>query len=86
VKINIYKLRRVESTSLLNTGKKNLIMQSISKYPLIRILLALLTVGLISTAIALELLPEDLAKVYVIPVLVSALFTSVAQASIYKKY
>ena len=61
-------------------------MQSISKYHLIRIVLALLTVGLIATAIAFELLPEDLAKVYVIPVLVAALFTGIAQASIYKKY
>jgi hypothetical protein len=49
-------------------------------------ILALLTVGLIATAIAFELLPEDLAKVYVIPVLVGALFTGIAQTSIYKKY
>jgi hypothetical protein len=48
--------------------------------------LALLTVGLIATAIAFELLPEDLAKVYVIPVLVAALFTGIAQASILKKH
>lgn len=61
-------------------------MQSISKYHLIRIILALLTVGLIATAITFELLPEDLAKVYVIPVLVGALFTGIAQTSIYKKY
>jgi len=61
-------------------------MQNISKYPLIRKVLTLLTVGLIATGIAFELLPEDLAKVYVIPVLVAALFTSIVQASIYKKY
>jgi hypothetical protein len=61
-------------------------VESISKYPLIRIILGLLTVGLIAAAIAFELLPEDLAKVYVIPVLVGALFTGIAQASLYKKY
>ncbi|HEY1248857.1 MAG TPA: hypothetical protein VGE97_07720 [Nitrososphaera sp.] len=61
-------------------------MQSISKYPLIRIALALITVVLIATAIAFELLPEEVAKDYVIPVLVAALFTGMAQASIYKKY
>ena len=60
-------------------------MQSISKYPLIRIILALLTVGLIGAAISFELLPEDLAKVYVIPVLVGALFTGIAQISVSKK-
>lgn len=61
-------------------------MESISKYPSIRVILILLTVGLIAAGIAFELLPEDLAKVYVIPVLVAALFTSLAQASLYKKY
>ncbi len=61
-------------------------MQSISKYPLIRIAITLITIGLIATAIAFELLPEDVAKAYVIPVLVAALFAGIAQASIYKKY
>jgi hypothetical protein len=62
------------------------VVQSIAKYPLIRLALALLTVGLISTAIAFEFLAEELAKVFVIPILVSVLFTTIAQASIYKKY
>ena len=61
-------------------------LQSVSKYPLIRMMLSLLTVGLTVAAIAFELLPEVLAKVYVIPALVAALFTGIAQASIYKKY
>ena len=61
-------------------------VQSVSKYPFIRIVLSLLTVGLTVAAIAFELLPEDLAKVYVIPVLVAALFTGITQACIYKKY
>jgi hypothetical protein len=64
----------------------NFVVQSISKYPLIRVVLALITVGLIATAIAFELLPEDVAKDYVIPILVAALFASITQASIYKKY
>jgi hypothetical protein len=61
-------------------------VQSISKYPLIRIILSLLTVGLTAAAIAFELLPEDQAKVYVIPVLVAALFTGIAQISISRKF
>jgi hypothetical protein len=61
-------------------------MQSISRFPLIRLALALLTVGLIATAITFEFLAEDLAKVFVVPILVCVLFTSIAQASIYKKY
>lgn len=61
-------------------------MQSILKYPTVRIILGSLTVILITTAIALELLPEDLSKIYVIPTLVAALFTGIAQISIYKEY
>jgi hypothetical protein len=61
-------------------------MQSISKYPVIRLTLGFLTVGLIATAIAMELLPEDQAKVYVIPTLVAALFAGIAQTSMFKKY
>ena len=49
-------------------------------------ILGSLTVILVATAIVLELLPEDLAKIYVIPILVGALFTGIAQISIYKKY
>jgi len=47
----------------------------LSKYPLVRVIMGLLTVVLISTAIAFEVLPEDLAKIYVLPILVAALFT-----------
>jgi hypothetical protein len=61
-------------------------VQSISRYPLVRLILGLLTVCLIGAAIALELLPENEAKVYVIPVLVAALFTGIANTSIYMKY
>jgi len=61
-------------------------VQSVSKYPLLRVILGLLTVVLVAIAIALELLPEDLAKIYVIPVLVAALFAGIAQNYIYKKY
>jgi len=61
-------------------------VQSFSKYPVVRVILGLLTVLLIATAIAFELLPEGLAKIYVIPILVAALFTGIAQTYVYKKY
>jgi hypothetical protein len=61
-------------------------VQSISKYRLTHIVLGLFAVGLIAAAIAFELLPEDEAKIYVIPTLVAALLTAIAQTSIYKKY
>ena len=61
-------------------------MQSISKYPVIRLIFGVLTVGLIAAAIAMELLPEDEAKIYVIPTLVAALFAGIAQTSVFKKY
>jgi len=61
-------------------------VQSISKYPLIRIALGILTIVLIATAITSELLPEEEAKVYVVPILIAALFSCIAQTSIYKKY
>lgn len=52
-------------------------MQSLSKYPLIRIALVILMFGLIAAALAMELLPEEQAKIYVVPTLVAALFTGV---------
>jgi hypothetical protein len=61
-------------------------VQSISKYPLIRIALGIFTVALIAGAIISELLPEEEAKVYVVPILIAALFACIAQTSIYKKY
>jgi hypothetical protein len=61
-------------------------VQSISKYPLIRVILGILTVALIAGAVAFELLPEEVAKLYVVPTLVAALFARIAQTSIYKKY
>ena len=48
---------------------------------IVRIILWLIAVGLVATAIAMELLPEDEAKVYVIPILVAALFACIAQYS-----
>jgi hypothetical protein len=49
-------------------------------------MLGILTVALIAGAVTFELLPEDEAKIYVIPTLVAALFACIAQTSIYKKY
>jgi len=49
-------------------------------------MLGILTVALIAGAVTFELLPEDEAKIYVIPTLVAALFACIAQTFIYKKY
>lgn len=59
-------------------------MQSISRYPLVRIMLSVVSIGLIAVAIGMELLPEGEAKVFVIPTLVTALFAAVGLLSISK--
>jgi hypothetical protein len=59
-------------------------MQTISRYPLIRIILSIVSIGLIAAAIGMELLPEEEAKVFVIPTLVAALFAGVGLLSISK--
>ena len=61
-------------------------MLSTSRYPLIRIGLGILAFVLVGAALTFELLPEDEAKVYVVPTLVAALFACIAQISIYKKH
>jgi hypothetical protein len=48
-------------------------MQAISSYVKARAMLSLVTISLIISAIIMELLPEDTAKVFVIPILISAL-------------
>lgn len=53
--------------------------------PIVRVILWLISVGLVATAIAVELLPEDEAKVYVIPILVAALFACIAHNSNFRK-
>jgi uncharacterized metal-binding protein len=60
-------------------------MQSLSRYTLMRTILGLATVGLIAAAIGMEFLSEEEAKIYVVPMLVTALFTTIAHTSIYKK-
>jgi hypothetical protein len=60
-------------------------VQSISKRPVTLISLGLLTSVLIAVAIAFELLPEEEAKSYVVPILVTALFACIAQFPIYKR-
>lgn len=70
---------------MFNRHDKHLeILQTISKYPLIRIILSLVTIALISTAIGMELLPEEEAKLFVIPTLVAALFAGIGMLSISK--
>lgn len=59
-------------------------MQTISKYP--ADILSLVNIGLIAAAITMELLPEDEAKVFVIPMLVAALFAGAIRISIYRKH
>ena len=61
-------------------------MQSLSKYNLFRLTASLISIGLISSAITMELLPEEEAKVYVVPILVAALFSSLSYTLMYKKY
>jgi hypothetical protein len=61
-------------------------LQTISKYPLIRIILSLVSIGLIATAIGMELLPEEEAKVFVIPTLVAALAAGIGMLSISKMH
>jgi hypothetical protein len=56
-------------------------MQSLSRNHFIHILLGLATVILIALAIAMELLPEEEAKTYVVPVLVAALFAGIAHTA-----
>ena len=59
-------------------------LQTISKYSIIRIILSLVNIGLIGAAISIELLPEEEAKIFVIPVLVAALFVGICLMSISK--
>jgi hypothetical protein len=59
-------------------------LQTISKYP--ADILSLVNIGLIAAAITMELLPEDEAKVFVIPMLVAALFAGAIRISIYRKH
>jgi hypothetical protein len=61
-------------------------LQTVSRYPLVRLILIFFNIGLIAAAIAMELLPEDEAKVFVIPTLVAALFIGFGQISITKKH
>ena len=61
-------------------------MQVSTKIPLLRLLLGSVTTVLILAAIMMELLPEDQAKVFVVPTLVAALFVGVGQTFISKRH
>lgn len=60
--------------------------QTISKYSFIRAVLILVNIGLISIAIAMELLPEEESKVFVIPTMVAALFVGIGLMSMSRKH
>jgi len=62
------------------------VLLAISRYALIRVILGVISIGLIATAIGMELLPEEEAKVFVIPTLVAALFAGVGLLSISKAH
>jgi hypothetical protein len=59
-------------------------MQTISKYSLIRIILSVVSIALIAATIGMELLPEEEAKVFVVPTLVAALFAVIGVLSVSK--
>ena len=60
-------------------------VQKISRYPLFSIIQGVVTAVLILLAIAFELLPEEEAKAYVVPILVAALFACIAQIPMYRR-
>jgi hypothetical protein len=45
-----------------------------------------ITTLFILTAIILELLPEDVAKIFVVPILIAALIAGISQTSLSKKH
>lgn len=60
-------------------------MQTASKYIIANSILNTLAVGLVLSAIIMELLPEEEAKVFVIPTLVAALF-AVSSTLVFRKF
>ena len=60
-------------------------MKVISQYAKAGEMLSIVTVTLIILAIIMELLPEDTAKVFVIPILLSGLVSSLIQISIFRR-
>jgi hypothetical protein len=61
-------------------------LEKISRNSTYRVILSVISVILIAGAIGMELLSEDLAKVFVMPTLVAALFVGIANISLSKKY
>jgi hypothetical protein len=60
-------------------------MQVVSPYAKARAMLSIITAALIISAIIMELLPEDTAKVFVIPILIAGLVSSSIQVSIFRR-
>jgi stage V sporulation protein SpoVS len=67
-----------------NDKRKSSILQTISRCPLIRIILGAVNIALLAAAICMELLAEEEAKVFVIPTLVAALVAGIGMLSISK--
>lgn len=61
-------------------------MQAFSKLTSLRLVLGSITTLFILTAIIMELLPEDVAKIFVVPILIAALIAGITQTSISKKH
>ena len=61
-------------------------MQAFSKLPSLRFVLGSITTLFILTAIILELLPENVAKIFVVPILIAALIAGISQTSLSKKH
>jgi len=60
-------------------------MKVISQYAKAGEMLSIVTVTLIILAIIMELLPEDTAKVFVIPILIAGLVSPLIQISIFRR-
>ena len=73
---------------MLNNLNKNVYnMQVASMSVLVRKIFVISVIGLILTAIAIELLPEDEAKIFVLPILITAtLLLGISQIPILKIY
>ena len=60
-------------------------MYVLSKIKQLKTLLSSVTSILVLSAIIMELLPEDEAKIFVIPTLIAALFMGVGQTYLYRR-
>lgn len=59
-------------------------MQKSSKYITLRPIILIIMMGFVLSSIVMELLPEEEAKVFVIPTMVAALFAGATQLAVFK--